>query len=155
MIGTILTSSLIAGLVGAAVAIWTTQKRINIENITQERQAWREKVRDKALAVHDALVARDKPTLDRLRSEFTAILNPEDQDDKDIIDCISLPDEGKELERAEEFAKRISFLMKHDWERVKLEVGPAMMRLRYVRNWLKKHTKLFYEPARGKYKKNS
>lgn len=48
------------------------------------------------------------------------ILNPKDEDDGAIISCISLPEEGKELERAEEFAERVALLLKHDWECVKL-----------------------------------
>ena len=111
--GTLLASSVIAAIVAAAVAVWTTQRRISIENITQDRRQWQEKVRAKALAVHDALIARDKQSLDRLRAEFRAILNPGDKHDKDIITCINLPDEGKELERADEFRGGPAFWTKN------------------------------------------
>jgi hypothetical protein len=150
MIGTLLTSSVIAAIVAAAVAVWTTQKRISIENITQDRRAWREKIREKALMVHDALIARDEQVLNRLRSEFRALLNPRDPDDNEIISCIRPLNEGKEFEHADEFAERVSLLLKHDWERVKLEAGPLIMRVKCVRDQIKK---LIYEPEREKFKR--
>lgn len=146
--GAILTSTVLAAIVAAIVAAWTVQRKISIENITQDRRAWREKVRDKALSVHESMVSRNQESLDRLRAEFRAILNPTDDGDKAIIGCISLPDEGKELERAEEFAERIALLLKHDWERVKLEAGPFFMRVKRVREWT---GRILYEPNREKY----
>lgn len=144
----IFTSTVIAAIVAGLVAAWTAQRKIGIENITQDRRSWREKVRGKSLAVHDAIMSRDKKLLDKLRVEFRGILNPEDEDDVAIISCISLPEEGKELERAEECAERIALLLKHDWERVKLEAGPLVMRVKVVRDWIGKIT---YKPARAKY----
>ena len=41
--GALLTSTVIAAIVAAAVAFWTAQRKISIENITQDRRAWREK----------------------------------------------------------------------------------------------------------------
>ncbi|WP_065339958.1 hypothetical protein [Azoarcus olearius] len=146
----ILTSTVIAAIVAGFVAAWTAQRKIGIENITQDRRSWREKVRGKSLTVHDAIISRDKESLDKLRVEFMAILNPEDKDDGAIISCISLPEEGKELERAEEFAERIALLLKHDWERVKLEAGPLVMRVKVVRDWV---GKISYKPARVRYEK--
>ncbi len=151
MIGTILTSSVIAAIVAAAVAVWTTQKRISIENITQDRRAWRENIRERGLLVHDALIARNEQVLNKLRCEFRALLNPGDEDDKEIISCIKQPDEGKEVEHADEFAERVSLLLKHDWERVKLEAGPMILRVKRVRKWKKT---LIYVPERKKFERN-
>lgn len=144
----ILTSTVIAAIVAGLVAAWTVQRKIGIENITQDRRLWRVKIREKSLTTHDAIIARDKESLDKLRVEFRAILNPEDEEDSAIISCISLSEEGKELERAEEFAERIALLLKHDWERVKLEAGPLVMRVKVVRDWI---DKIAYKPARAKY----
>lgn len=149
--GTILTSTLLAAIVAAIVAAWTAQRKISIENITQDRRAWREKVREKALSVHDSLVSRNQESLDKLRAEFRAILNPTDNSDKEIISCISLPQVGKELERAEEFAGRVALLLKHDWERVKLEAGPFVMRVKCVREGI---DAILYKPNREKYEQN-
>lgn len=155
MIATILTG-VIAAILGAAVAVWTTQKRISIENITQDRRAWREKNRQQALVVHDALIGREEQALDRLRSEFRALLNPDDPDDIEIISCIKLPNEGNQLEEADEFAERVSLLLKHDWERVKLEAGPWIMRVKCLRDQVEKLTKkkVIYEPERRKFKRH-
>ena len=148
--GILLTSTVIAAIVAAAVAVWTAQRRISIENITQDRRAWREKIRENALLVHDALISRNEKSLNRLRAEFAALLNPKDMDDKEIIGCITLPDDGQEIERANEFAERIALLLKHDWERVKLEAGPLVMRINGVREWI---CKIIYKVDREKYEK--
>jgi len=147
-VGTILTSTVIAAIVAAFVAAWTTQRKISIENITQDRRAWRKNIRSNALAVHDALISRNEKSLDRLRAEFTALLNPKDVDDKEIISCITLPDVGQEIACANEFAERIALLLKHDWERVKLEAGSLFMRVKCVRKLVCKMT---HKPDREKY----
>jgi hypothetical protein len=149
--GAILTSTVLAAIIAAIVAAWTAQRKISIENITQDRRAWREKVREKALAVHDSLISRNEESLNRLRAEFRAVLNPTDDDDKAIVSCIYLSEEGKELERAEEFAERIALLLKHDWERVKLEAGPFVMKVKSVRDWI---GPILYKPSRDKYEQN-
>jgi hypothetical protein len=145
---TFLASTVISAIVAAVVALWTAQRKISIENITQDRRAWRETIRANALFVHDALISRDTKKLNKLRAEFRTLLNPEDMEDSAIISSISLPDDGKELECAEEFAERIALLLKHDWERVKLEAGPFVMKVKFVRNWI---GKFIYIPDRKKY----
>ena len=148
--GALLTSTVIAAIVAAAVAFWTAQRKISIENITQDRKAWREKIRNNALSVHDTLISRDEKSLNKHRAEFAALLNPNDKDDREIIDSIKLPVEGKENECADEFSERIALLLKHDWERVKLEAGPFFMRIKGVRKIL---SKIIYQPDREKYKR--
>ena len=144
--GTLLTSTVIAAIVAAAVAFRTAQRKISIENITQDRRKWREKIRKCALSVHDALISRDKKSLNRYRAEFSALLNI---DDMEIIGCIKLPDQGQEIKCAEEFSERIALLLKHDWERVKLEAGSLFTRIKGVRLLL---SKIIYEPSPAKYK---
>jgi len=140
----VLTSSVVAGVVSAFVSIWTTQRKISIENITQERTKWREKVRDKSLEVHNAFIDRDEKKLQQLRLEFSLILNPEDGEDKRIIESIRLPEQGKETELSLEFSKRVSLLLKHDWERVKLEAGAIFCRIKYIN----KVCEYFFEKAK-------
>lgn len=148
--GALLTSTVIAAIVAAAVAFWTAQRKISIENITQDRRTWREKIRNNALSVHDALISRDEKSLNKHRAEFAALLNPNDIDDREIINCIKLPVEGRENECADEFSERIALLLKHDWERVKLEAGPFFMRINGVRQLF---PKIIYQPNREKYKR--
>ena len=149
--GTIFTASVIAALVSAVVAIWTTQRRISIENITTERQKWRTKIREIALSIHDALIKRDEELINRLRAELRGLLNPEDEEDNAILTCVYLPEKEEELARAEEFAQRIALLLKHDWERAKLEAGSMVMRIKCVRNLIEV---FYYKPERTKYKKD-
>jgi len=144
----VLTSSVVAGIVSAFVSTWTSQRKISIENITQERTKWREKIRDKSLEVHNAFVDRDKKKLQQLKLEFSLILNPEDDEDKGIIGSIHLPEQGKEEELSMEFSKRVSLLLKHDWERVKLEAGSIFCRIKYINKACKW---LFKKAERKKY----
>jgi hypothetical protein len=146
----VLTSSVVAGVVSAFVSTWTAQRKISIENITKERKEWREKVRDKSLAVHNAIIDRNDNGLKQLRVEFMLILNPEESNDNDdlkIIECIKLPEVGKEVECSNEFSKKVSYLLKHDWERSKLEAGSFFCRLKYF-NKLCAH--IFEKPDREK-----
>ena len=152
MIETIFTSSVIAAIVAAIVVIWTTQRKIAIENITQERQKWREKIREKSLEVHDSLIEKDEKKLNRLRSEFEIILNPFDEEDKEILNLIKLPNDGDELKASQEFTGRVSYLLKHDWQRVKLEAGATFCRLQITHDFCKC---LLHQPPRNKYKKNA
>lgn len=145
--GALLTSTVIAAIVAAAIAFWTAQRKISIENITQDRRTWRENIRKNALLVYDALISRDEKSLNKHRAEFVALLNPNDTEDREIIGCIKLPDEGQEIECADEFSERIALLLKHDWERAKLEAGSLFMRIKGIR-WLL--SKLIYEPTREK-----
>lgn len=128
----VLTSSVVAGVVSAFVSIWITQRKISIENITKERKSWRETIRAKSSEVHDALIACDEKKLQQLRLEFSLILNPKDDDDKEILKCICLPEQGQAEELSLEFSKRVSLLLKHDWDRVKLEAGSTICRIRCI-----------------------
>ena len=113
-----------------AFAMWLiAQRRIEVENVTQERAKWRGQVRELNLQVHDAILRNqdNKKQLKGLRSQLTVLLNPTDAKDRKILDSITEGSNGPE-ERAEEFAKRISLLLKHDWERAKLETGFPLCR---------------------------
>lgn len=52
-------SALIAGLVSAFISLRISERRIQIENITQERAKWRENIRKSAREVAEAW-AKDK-----------------------------------------------------------------------------------------------
>ena len=110
------------GVVITALVTWLiAQRQIVVKHVTAERAKWRRRIRVQALKVHDAILYEDEAAVGRLRSEFIALLNPFDCDDQAILDCITV-DEPRQG-RADEFASRISLLLKHDWERAKLEAG--------------------------------
>ncbi len=124
-----LTTALIAlavGVLGGFVTWTVAERRIAAEHVTAERAKWRKKVRRKALEVHDTLLLETpaEPQLFRLRMEFGALLNPHDREDRGILNCIEAGDpDGCPRDRAREFGDRIALLLKHDWQRVKLEAG--------------------------------
>ena len=108
-----------------ALGIWLiAQRRIEVENITQERAKWRKKIRARASNVDEAILNGNKANLRCLKIEFWTFLNPFDSDDRAILDCmIAAGSRRKRKARADQFAERVSLLLKHDWERAKLEAG--------------------------------
>ena len=114
-----------AGVVITALVTWSiAQRRIAIEHVTAERAKWRKQVRTLALWVQDAILQHDEASLLRLRAEFAALLNPADRSDWEILERIraSATDQGAKR-TASGFTRRISLLLKHDWDRAKLEAA--------------------------------
>lgn len=101
------------------------ERKILIENITQERAKWREKIRTKAIEVHKAAVKGDRVWLAELKLAFATSLHPYDPEDNLILDVIErLKNEKDRDAKLEEFSDRLSLLLKHDWQRAKQEAEP-------------------------------
>ncbi|MBI4190945.1 MAG: hypothetical protein HY525_10460 [Betaproteobacteria bacterium] len=125
----VLGSSVVAGLVAALVTLRTSERGIKIENITKERAKWREKVREKALEVHKAAQSGKKDRLLELYLEFSLILNPIDGEDHAILTVLeTISTNPSSEEKLKEFVVRLALLLKHDWERAKLEAEPVWWR---------------------------
>lgn len=123
---TILTSGVVAGIVAGLVTLRTTERKIAIENITQQRKLWRDKVREKSLEAAKGYKNNDASKLKELYGEFQLILNPEDDNDKSILDTLwQMQNEPKEKDLIIEFTEKLALLLKHDWERAKLEAKPV------------------------------
>jgi len=124
-ISTFITSAVVAALVSGLVTLRNSERKIQIENITQERAKWREKIRSHALLVHKAAYSNDATALSELHLTFSHLLNPFDPEDTAILDAIRRLSgiQNPEL-RLPEFTKRIAYLLKHDWERAKYEAKP-------------------------------
>jgi len=127
---TLLASAVVAAFVSALISglisLRTTERSIKVEHVTRERTKWRDKVRDRAAAVHHAATTEGLDRLAALQLEFRLILNPFDPEDRKIIDMIILLAEpqGRDAKLAE-FGDRVSLLLKHDWERASILVlGP-------------------------------
>ena len=122
---TIVAAITLMGVVITAFVTWViAQRQIIAKNVTEERAKWRGKIRAQALEAQDAIVFGNESRARRLKSEFRALLNPLDCHDQAILGCMTVNGSRRERERRmEEFAKRISLLLKHDWERAKLEAG--------------------------------
>ena len=67
---TILSSGVVAGLVAGLVALRTSERKIAIENITQLRTLWRDKVRENALEVTSAYRYKNSTKLIDLMLRF-------------------------------------------------------------------------------------
>ena len=115
----------LSGVGFTAIVTWSiSQRRIAADHITAERAKWRERIRAQALLVHDAILSGDAFALSRLKEEFRALLNPFDPEDRKILNRIEVVERPKAREEeAERFARQISLLLKHDWDRAKLEAG--------------------------------
>ena len=108
-----------------AVVTWLiAQRRIAVEHVTAERAKWREKIRTQALLVHDAILCGNAAAVVRLKCEFRALLNPFDPEDHKLLECMKV-DESPNAHKttAEDFTRQVSLLLKHDWDRAKLEAG--------------------------------
>jgi hypothetical protein len=126
-----LTSAVVAALVAGLVTLRSTERKIQIENTTQERAKWREKIRATALLVHQAATAHNYMALSEHQLVFALLLNPHDSEDAAILTNIAALRDGQEPSlRLQEFAARVSFLLKHDWERAKEEAKPWLSRSR-------------------------
>lgn len=126
-ITTILGSAVLAAIISAIVSRINSERIILIDNITKERKNWRETIRNKSNCVFMAYYSNDELSLKKLKSEFQLILSPFDHDDIDILDsiedlitkCVDCDDST-----FNDFNTRICLLLKHDWERAKIEANP-------------------------------
>lgn len=120
-----LSSAVVAALVAALVSLRTAERRIQIENITQERAKWRDKIRHNALLVHRAAIANETALLFELQLIFALLLNPHDAEDIAILGALKDIHSAQDAASAlPEFTARIAYLLKHDWERAKAEAKP-------------------------------
>ena len=119
----ILGSSVVSALVTQIFLKWKSDKQANIENITQERKEWRIRIRELLIEFTDAFNEQDVKLAKKVESELIVRLNPEDPDDMAILGMFPSLYENWSDESRLEFSDKLAYLLKHDWERVKLEVS--------------------------------
>lgn len=114
-----------AAIIGGFVTLRVTARNIKVQHITGERTKWRDKIRRIAYHVHAAAMAKEKRAerLSTLLLQMKLNLNPEDEMDQKILDTIKrLIAAGDATEQVlKEFGYRVALLLKHDWERGKIE----------------------------------
>jgi len=124
-LATVLSSAVLAGVVAGLVTLRTTERKIAIENITHQRQLWREKIRDVALRINTSYINGEKNNLSSHYIEVQLLLNPEDSNDKEILDTIwKMVENSEEKNLHIKLSEQLSLLLKHDWERAKAEAKP-------------------------------
>jgi len=131
-----LAPAMVAALVAGIVSFRSSDRKIQIENIVQERAKWREKIRVNALLVQQAAVGHEPIKLDALHFTFRLLLNPHEEEDQLILLTIeNLKSAGRLKLRMAEFSSRIALLLKHDWERTRHEAKPWFLAIRAPRRW--------------------
>lgn len=125
VIAAILGSSVLSSFLTSWFGKTSSDKSIQIENVTKERKEWRDRIR--VLVVETASAFHDKKAdqLKQIEAELIVRLNPGDQEDVEALECFKKLRINWKDSDLEEFSDRISFLLKHDWERVKRECSTA------------------------------
>lgn len=128
-------ATIIGIIIGAISTQVAVQRRIQMENVTQERAKWREKIRCLASEVHQVIMTEGednckKQKLLRLKNMFHIRLNPYDCHDNEILEIIDPKCEQEREERAKRFGELVSSLLKHDWDRAKEEVKHPLFQWR-------------------------
>lgn len=116
--------AIIGGLLTAYIAWRNAERSIEIKQITEERAKWREKIRSlvEEIVVLYCQSNRSPKAIATYRCRLVTSLNPKDRHDKEIVDHFDSlffnehDDNDTSIKR---FTRRISLLLKHDWERVK------------------------------------
>lgn len=113
-----------SGVVAAIVSYLSTQhtniRSHKVKYITEERQRWRHDIKE---SVAEFCSSTDQEKLRKLKTFITLSLNPCDKEDQKIVDCLVALLKDRDEEKLRELETRVAFLLKHDWERVKDEVG--------------------------------
>jgi len=130
LFGTAGLGAFVGGLVTALVSLRISERKLAVENITQERKFWREKIRELLAAINSEFQKGqkfDKHKIQAFYVELQCRLNPHDERDRDILDVVW------EMQTFEEgsaanivLSEHVSLLLKHDWDRAKLEAKPLL-----------------------------
>ncbi|WP_085276212.1 hypothetical protein [Pseudogulbenkiania subflava] len=125
----LLSSTVMAALVAALVSLRTNERKINIENVTQERAKWRGAIRALADGLVKATREGDNQAIEYFCTQLSLNVNPFDNEDKGLIQAVKqlTTTENKDYQLSE-VIDRISLLLKHDWERAKRESRPWFFR---------------------------
>lgn len=123
----ILTSTVIATLITAAISIFTLYKNSKLKYITEERSKWRAQIRNIMVEIDSANENNIHRVITKLKSRINAYGYAKPNDvlhDGHIwrtINCIENHNSDfKELKN--ELILYLSFLLKYDWEKSKKEV---------------------------------
>ena len=114
MDGTDVIVGVLSALVGGFVVWIIAERRIAMQHVTAERTKWRSEIRRLTTKIHDAILRGGHRELQLLGGQLEVRLNPDDNNDQAILKSIQSRQER-------EFLAGITKLLKHDWERAKLE----------------------------------
>ncbi|OLQ89651.1 hypothetical protein BIY22_19225 [Vibrio panuliri] len=112
---------LVSAFVTALFSKLVADKNHKIENITRERKEWRDRLRFLVVEITKAQQNKDLNSLKQLEAELIVRLNPQDTEDLAILNAIEEVGKSWSDDSVRVLCDRISYLLKHDWERVKQE----------------------------------
>lgn len=120
--------ALVSGFGAAAITSFfgmlINNKNIVSQNIIQERAKWRNDIRELSTNISFCIINEKYKKLYLLKNQLQLKLNPNDIEDMKIVKLIEtiILEKGANNENVDtEFTERISQLLKHDWDRAKLE----------------------------------
>lgn len=121
---TLLSSAVIAAIVSGTIAIITNIRNSKLKYITEERQKWRENIRNIVPKIMSTNSCEEKKNL---LEQLRLGLNPQDTEDQIIIEIIddSLKEYPYEISTNNniKFRNLIQNLLKYEWEKAKYEAG--------------------------------
>lgn len=128
LIISILSSTVIAGLVSAGAALYSGHKKNLIENITNDRKAWRGEIREIAVEIE---AANTKQQLRKPLAELKVRINAFGIQDEDVLHDSAIwkilrqfknANDAEIPELKEMLLRLLSCLLKYDWDRSKTEI---------------------------------
>jgi len=134
MILPILSSSVLAALITAIVSKQIQDKSNKLKYVTEERQKWRKELREAAVELR-RIGKNEKwdgfKTVAEAKTFFQIRLNPRDLEDRKLLNMIKEQEWEQEekisAENLDKLSEAISWLLKHDWERVKQEASTTRL----------------------------
>jgi hypothetical protein len=117
-------------LAGSYFIFKNNDKSNQLKYITEERQKWREKMRELSVSFmsgryvdNEFLSISEESELINIREQVAVRLNPDDEEDKYILCLMDCYIEHKDYRQTirKELSKAFASLLKHDWERAKNE----------------------------------
>lgn len=117
-------------LAGSYFIFKNNDKSNQLKYITEERQKWREKIRELSVSFmsgsyvdNEFLSINVESVLINIREQVAVRLNPDDEEDNYILCLMDCYIEHKDYRQTirKELSKAFASLLKHDWERAKNE----------------------------------
>lgn len=114
---------LVSAIISVIVAYATAKAASYSKDVVEERQKWRERIRELAIEAVQMIQAKETQSKGyfTLLSEFHLRLNPDDINDMAIIETLEKSIRKPDEILAKKVLAQVSRLLKHDWERAKTE----------------------------------
>lgn len=132
----IISSSVIGAFISSLVIKLNNDRNLKLKYITEERQKWREQIKDKVSLIISDSYSNNNELL-KIATSLQLSLNPNDPNDQKITLCLDqiLQDPSNSTEKLR-LRKMIVQLLKHDWDRAKREATTCKIPFKYPKRKL-------------------